>query len=131
MENKLARFRSLGLLSALAALLLTLSACGGGHREEPAQLRVILHGAESQSELLEAARTWLIGKGVDVLYLQTDAKDIYNRSVLMLRTGDVDARDRMLELTGVEVWIWARQEKPAAPFDLYIGEDINNLMDTY
>ncbi|MCD4828856.1 MAG: hypothetical protein K8R90_05425 [Candidatus Cloacimonetes bacterium] len=125
----MAHLRSTGRLWPLAAALIALWACDGGSAK-PAPLQAILHGSEAQSERLNAVRAWLGGRGVDVLYVQTDAKDIYNRTVLVVRTADVDSRERLLALTGIDTWIWARQEKPAAPFEIYVGDDIEELMNT-
>jgi|GEM_PF-6339803 len=97
------------------------------HAEPPQPLRVILHDTESEPERLEAARQWLAGLGVDVAYTQADAKDIYNKTVLVVRTTDEESRRRLQDLTGIEVWIWARQERPNAPFEIIVGDDYETL----
>jgi hypothetical protein len=93
----------------------------------PAVKVVILNGCGFIGLASEYA-DFIKDKNIDVVSLGDTPKPIYNKSLIVVRTGDMQDLKRLQKMTGIERYTMALTKFHTAEFDIIIGQDYELYM---
>jgi len=93
-----------------------------GEDKLPAIKVVVSNGCgfeQLASEFAEALKE----KNIEVISLADTPKPIYDKSVIVMRKGDMEDLKRLQKMTGIERWTSAYNEYYNADFEIIVGRD--------
>jgi len=95
-----------------------------GYSEDqlPAIKVVVLNGCGYEQLASEFAAA-ISHKNIEVVSLGDTPKPIYDKSVIVVRKGDMQDLARLQKMTGIERWTSALNEFHNADFDIIVGRD--------
>ncbi len=88
----------------------------------PAIKVVVLNGCGYEQLASEFAAA-ISHKNIEVVSLGDTPKPIYDKSVIVVRKGDMQDLARLQKMTGIERWTSAINEYHNADFDIIVGRD--------
>lgn len=62
-------------------------------------------------------------KNIEVISMGDTPKPIYDKSIIVVRKGDMQDLKRLQEMTGIELWTSAESEYYNADFEIIVGRD--------
>lgn len=93
----------------------------------PAIKVVILNGCGYVQLAAEFAAA-LSHKNIDVVSLGDTPRPIYDKSIIVVRKGDMQDLQRLQKMTGIERWTSALNEFHSADFDIIVGRDYESFI---
>jgi hypothetical protein len=93
----------------------------------PAIKVVILNGCGYVQLAAEFAAA-LSHKNIDVVSLGDTPRPIYDKSIIVVRRGDMQDLQRLQKMTGIERWTSALNEYHSADFDIIVGRDYESFI---
>jgi len=93
-----------------------------GEDKLPAIKVVITNGCGYEQLASEFADA-LKDENIEVVSLADTPKPIYDKSIIVVRTGDQQDLQRLIKMTGIERWTSAENEYYSADFEIIVGRD--------
>jgi hypothetical protein len=93
-----------------------------GEDKLPAVKVVVTNGCGYEQLASEFAET-LKNKNIEVVSLGDTPKPIYDKSVIVVRKGDMQDLKRLQKMTGIQRWTSAINEYYNADFEIIVGRD--------
>lgn len=87
----------------------------------------VLNGC-GYEQLASEYSAYLADKNVDVVSLGDTPRPIYDKSIIVIRKGDMQDLERLKRMTGIQRWTSALNEYHNADFDIIIGRDFEEFM---
>ncbi|MDY0318954.1 MAG: LytR C-terminal domain-containing protein [Candidatus Cloacimonadaceae bacterium] len=121
------------ILSGLAYLVITRGVSADEGPKEyaedqlPAIKVTVLNGC-GYEQLASEYSAYLADKNVDVVSLGDTPRPIYDKSIIVIRKGDMQDLERLKRMTGIQRWTSALNEYHNADFDIIIGRDFEEFM---
>lgn len=97
-----------------------------GHEQEEDALpaiRIILTNGCGFENLAREFSMWLKDKNVDIVAMGNTPKPIYDKTIIVVRKGDMEDLKRLQRMTGIERYTMALNETALADFEIIIGKD--------
>lgn len=93
----------------------------------PAIKVVILNGCGYEQVASEFAAA-LSHKNIEVVSLGDTPHPTYDKSIIVVRKGDMQDLQRLQKMTGIERWTSALNEYHSADFDIIVGRDYESFI---
>jgi hypothetical protein len=103
------------------------AATGYGEDKLPAIKVVVSNGCGYEQLASEFAAT-LANKNIDVVSLGDTPKPIYDKSIIVVRKGDMQDLKRLQKMTGIQRWTSAVNEYYNADFEIIVGSDYEEFI---
>lgn len=100
-----------------------------GYEEDqlPAIKVVILNGCGFEQLASEFAAA-ISQKNIEVVSLGDTPRPIYDKSIIVIRKGDMQDLKRLQKMTGITRWTSAQNEYHSADFDIIVGRDYESYI---
>ncbi|HQQ67361.1 MAG TPA: LytR C-terminal domain-containing protein, partial [Candidatus Cloacimonadota bacterium] len=123
------------ILAAVLAVYLLLvrshnpASTSTGYDEDqlPAIKVVILNGCGFEQLASEFAAA-ISHKNIEVVSLGDTPRPIYDKSIIVIRKGDMQDLKRLQKMTGITRWTSAQNEYYSADFDIIVGRDYESFI---
>lgn len=134
-ENNVSHKWKLWLLIGIGALLIIAAAVfyfgrasGDGHarlygEDELPAIKVVVTNGCGYEQLASEYAAALAGKNIEVVSLGDTPKPIYDKSIIVVRKGDMQDLKRLQKMTGIQRWTSAINEYYSADFEIIVGKD--------
>ncbi len=86
-------------------------------------IRIILTNGCGFENLAREFSMWLKDKNVDIVAMGNTPKPIYDKTIIVVRKGDMEDMKRLQRMTGIERYTMALNETALADFEIIIGKD--------
>ncbi len=93
-----------------------------GEDKLPAIKVVVTNGCGYEQLASEYAEA-ISGKNIEVISLGDTPKPIYDKSIIVVRKGDMQDLKRLQKMTGIQRWTSAINEYYNADFEIIVGSD--------
>lgn len=98
-----------------------------GEDKLPAIKVVITNGCGYEQLASEFAAA-LKDKNIEVVSLGDTSKPIYDKSIIVVRKGDMQDLERLQKMTGIQRWTSAANEYYNADFEIIVGRDYEQYL---
>ncbi len=98
-----------------------------GEDKLPAIKVVVTNGCGYEQLASEFAAT-LANKNIEVVSLGDTPKPIYDKSIIVVRKGDMQDLKRLQKMTGIQRWTSAVNEYYSADFEIIVGSDYEEFI---
>jgi len=98
-----------------------------GEDKLPAIKVVVTNGCGFEQLASEFAAA-LTGKNIEVVSLGDTSKPIYDKSIIVVRKGDMQDLKRLQKMTGIQRWTSAVNEYYNADFEIIVGSDYEEFI---
>lgn len=138
-QNNVSRWKylKLGIIAILLIVIVILviikfvfphdKATGEADDRFPAIKVQILNGCGFEG-LASDYQEYLKDKNISVDATGDTEKPIYDKSLIVVRKGDMEDLERLMKMTGIKRYTIARTEYSIVDFDIIIGRDFNEYM---
>lgn len=109
----------------------------GYHKEKKApeytedqlpSIKVIVLNGCGYEQLASEFAAALAHKNIEVVSMGDTPKPIYDKSVIVMRKGDMQDLERLKKMTGIQRWTSALNEFHSADFDIIVGRDYEEFI---
>jgi len=98
-----------------------------GEDQLPAIKVVVLNGC-GYDQLASEFAAHLSRKNIDVISVGNTPRPVYDKSIIVIRKGDMHDLARLQRMTGIQRWTSAENEYHSADFDVIVGRDYEQFM---
>jgi len=98
-----------------------------GEDELPA-IKVVISNGCGYEQLASEFTAALKDKNIEVVSLADTPKPIYDKSIIVVRKGDMEDLKRLQKMIGIERWTSAYNEYYMADFEIIVGKDYEQFI---
>jgi hypothetical protein len=96
--------------------------------DELPAIKVVVTNGCGYVQLASEYAAAIAGKNIEVVSLADTPKPIYDKSIIVVRKGDMQDLKRLQKMTGIQRWTSALNEYYIADFEIIVGKDYEEFI---
>lgn len=96
--------------------------------DELPAIKVVVTNGCGYVQLASEYAAAIAGKNIEVVSLADTPKPIYDKSIIVVRKGDMQDLKRLQKMTGIQRWTSALNEYFIADFEIIVGKDYEEFI---